>query len=388
MAPVAVTASQASTGKFDATFIEVQGRLTAKERGPENTLHSGSGRSRTIVPRDYESGPQRVRLRPAQDGQQGKPPRHMRRRSRRSPTTSLLLFCCSVRVTMSMFLPAPLVEHRPRDRHAGRSPALGSGFGVRLPACRELAAPRGSRGTGTAGARDARHSCAELRRDRISIAGNPQQAAGAQKPRFTSNWNWPATWFATATRKRAAASRCCARNRWNRRTCFPPWTSTRGASWKAVRSASSRKEAARRDRFRCAWPTRCSASGRSRSPTPFDMPIRPCSRSGFSTAKTFRLSAGRGQRHRLYSRRRISGFRHSWNAPQSPDGVSHISPRQHAGEGTRIEVTAPLPPRADLCDLAEAFMEVPDGVLDPCPTFEVLQFAFLSWMIIRWCWPD
>lgn len=38
MAPVAVTATQASTGKFDATFIEVQGRLTAKERGPENTL--------------------------------------------------------------------------------------------------------------------------------------------------------------------------------------------------------------------------------------------------------------------------------------------------------------------------------------------------------------
>jgi signal transduction histidine kinase len=38
MPPVSVTASQASTGKFDATFIEVQGRLTAKERGPENTL--------------------------------------------------------------------------------------------------------------------------------------------------------------------------------------------------------------------------------------------------------------------------------------------------------------------------------------------------------------
>jgi signal transduction histidine kinase len=38
MAPVAVTATQASTGKFDATFIEVQGRLAAKERGPENTL--------------------------------------------------------------------------------------------------------------------------------------------------------------------------------------------------------------------------------------------------------------------------------------------------------------------------------------------------------------
>ena len=38
MAPVSVTASQASTGKFDATLIEVQGRLTAKERGPNNTL--------------------------------------------------------------------------------------------------------------------------------------------------------------------------------------------------------------------------------------------------------------------------------------------------------------------------------------------------------------
>jgi signal transduction histidine kinase len=36
--PVSVTALQASTGKFDATFIEVQGRLTGKERGPENTL--------------------------------------------------------------------------------------------------------------------------------------------------------------------------------------------------------------------------------------------------------------------------------------------------------------------------------------------------------------
>lgn len=38
MAPVAVTATQASTGKFDATFIEVQGRLATKERGPDNTL--------------------------------------------------------------------------------------------------------------------------------------------------------------------------------------------------------------------------------------------------------------------------------------------------------------------------------------------------------------
>lgn len=38
MPPASVTAAQASTGKFDATFIEVQGRLTGKERGPGNTL--------------------------------------------------------------------------------------------------------------------------------------------------------------------------------------------------------------------------------------------------------------------------------------------------------------------------------------------------------------
>lgn len=36
--PVAVTASQASTGKYDATFIEVHGRLAAKEHGPGNSL--------------------------------------------------------------------------------------------------------------------------------------------------------------------------------------------------------------------------------------------------------------------------------------------------------------------------------------------------------------
>lgn len=36
--PVSVTASQASTGKFDAEFVEVQGRLTGKEHGPDNTL--------------------------------------------------------------------------------------------------------------------------------------------------------------------------------------------------------------------------------------------------------------------------------------------------------------------------------------------------------------
>ena len=36
--PVSVTASQASAGRYDATFIEVHGHLTAKERGPGNTL--------------------------------------------------------------------------------------------------------------------------------------------------------------------------------------------------------------------------------------------------------------------------------------------------------------------------------------------------------------
>jgi signal transduction histidine kinase len=36
--PVSVTASQASTGKYDATFIEVQGRLTGKGKGTTNTL--------------------------------------------------------------------------------------------------------------------------------------------------------------------------------------------------------------------------------------------------------------------------------------------------------------------------------------------------------------
>jgi signal transduction histidine kinase len=36
--PVSVTASQASTGKYDATFIEVRGRLAGKERGPGNSL--------------------------------------------------------------------------------------------------------------------------------------------------------------------------------------------------------------------------------------------------------------------------------------------------------------------------------------------------------------
>ncbi|MGA3034388.1 MAG: histidine kinase [Terracidiphilus sp.] len=41
MPPLSVTASQASTGKYDATFIEVSGRLVGKERGPGNTLVLG-----------------------------------------------------------------------------------------------------------------------------------------------------------------------------------------------------------------------------------------------------------------------------------------------------------------------------------------------------------
>ncbi len=36
--PVSVTASQAATGAFDATFIEVEGRLTGKQRGPDDSL--------------------------------------------------------------------------------------------------------------------------------------------------------------------------------------------------------------------------------------------------------------------------------------------------------------------------------------------------------------
>ncbi len=38
MPPVSVTAAQASTGAYDATFIELLGRLVGKERGPGNTL--------------------------------------------------------------------------------------------------------------------------------------------------------------------------------------------------------------------------------------------------------------------------------------------------------------------------------------------------------------
>jgi signal transduction histidine kinase len=38
MPPVSVTASQASTGKYDATFVEVRGHLSGKDRGPGSTL--------------------------------------------------------------------------------------------------------------------------------------------------------------------------------------------------------------------------------------------------------------------------------------------------------------------------------------------------------------
>ncbi len=38
ISPVSVTASQASTGKYDASRVEVQGRLVGKSRGPDNTI--------------------------------------------------------------------------------------------------------------------------------------------------------------------------------------------------------------------------------------------------------------------------------------------------------------------------------------------------------------
>ncbi len=47
---VSVTASQAATGAFDATFVEVEGRLRAKEYGPDNTLIF-----------DFDAGPQSFR---------------------------------------------------------------------------------------------------------------------------------------------------------------------------------------------------------------------------------------------------------------------------------------------------------------------------------------
>ena len=51
--PISVTASQASTGKYDAMFIEVSGRLVDKEHGPGNThildLADGSQSFRAIM---------------------------------------------------------------------------------------------------------------------------------------------------------------------------------------------------------------------------------------------------------------------------------------------------------------------------------------------------
>lgn len=47
MPPVSLTASQVATGEFDATFIEVEGRLTGKKRGPDDSLVF-----------DLDSGPQ------------------------------------------------------------------------------------------------------------------------------------------------------------------------------------------------------------------------------------------------------------------------------------------------------------------------------------------
>lgn len=50
MPAVTVSASQAATGAFDATFIEVEGRLRKKEQGPNNTLIF-----------DFDAGPQSFR---------------------------------------------------------------------------------------------------------------------------------------------------------------------------------------------------------------------------------------------------------------------------------------------------------------------------------------
>ena len=50
MPAISVTASQASTGAFDATFIEVEGRLRHKEHGPDDALIF-----------DFDSGPQAFR---------------------------------------------------------------------------------------------------------------------------------------------------------------------------------------------------------------------------------------------------------------------------------------------------------------------------------------
>ena len=55
MPPVSVTASQAATGAFDATFIEVEGRLASKERGVGDslifTLDAGPQSFRTVMNR-------------------------------------------------------------------------------------------------------------------------------------------------------------------------------------------------------------------------------------------------------------------------------------------------------------------------------------------------
>ncbi len=50
MPALSLTASQAATGAFDATFIEVEGRLRRKERGPDDALIF-----------DFDSGPQAFR---------------------------------------------------------------------------------------------------------------------------------------------------------------------------------------------------------------------------------------------------------------------------------------------------------------------------------------
>ena len=50
MPPLSVTASQAATGAFDSTFVEVEGRLTGKQRGP--------GDSRIL---SFDAGPQSFR---------------------------------------------------------------------------------------------------------------------------------------------------------------------------------------------------------------------------------------------------------------------------------------------------------------------------------------
>ena len=50
MAPMSVTASQAATGAFDATFVEVEGRFAGKQHGPDDSLIF-----------DFDAGPQSFR---------------------------------------------------------------------------------------------------------------------------------------------------------------------------------------------------------------------------------------------------------------------------------------------------------------------------------------